>query len=397
MEIITADYIITCDNEFSIICDGAIVFDTHIIDIGTTKDILHKYPSLEIINTQPNSIIMPGLINSHTHLEYSNNRNILKYGDFSTWLGSVFDSRGVLIENLEPAIKKQLEIIKRSGTTTICEISSFGKSLKQCEQSPLNVIYFNEILGTNEQYFEFVKDDFDKRLNESIQAKNSKLIPAISVHSTYAVHPEILQHGLDKAKDYDMLVSTHFLESEDELNWLEQTDKKLGLTLQKVNPNIKPFYTPSEFMSHFDMDCTSFVHCCYDDAASSKYTVHCPVSNRLLGSKTLDISKLNDKLLLGTDGLSSNTSLSLWDEMRMALMVHHKYDLQKLSKKLLLSVTKNAGEFLKLPIGVLQEGFKSDFVVVSMEQDYQIQANLDKLILHTKEVQQSFINGEQIV
>ncbi|CAA6814156.1 MAG: BOX elements [uncultured Campylobacterales bacterium] len=396
MKIIKADYILTCDDDFSIIKNGAMVFDEDVIEVGLADYLTQKYSDLEIIECGENSVVMPGLINSHTHLEYSKNKTLLKYGDFNSWLKSVFENREELSNISDKEIQNQLEIIKQTGTTTLSEISSFAKSLKECVKSDLRIVYFTEILGTNEKYIDFIKEDFNKKLEVSLSYKSAKFIPAISIHSTYSVHPILMEYATTKAKEHNMLMSTHYLESIYEKQWLQRATSKLKETLSIVNPDIKVFFSEEKFVKCFDDIRTSFVHACYDENIEDKYIVHCPVSNRLLGSKKLDISKVKTNLLLGTDGLSSNISLSLWDEMRMALMVHSEYDLQELSKKLILSATKNAGEFLKLPIGVLEKKYKSDFIVLDLEDKLNLKENLDKLILNTKKVKKSFIAGEEL-
>ncbi len=70
---------------------------------------------------------------------------------------------------------------------------------------------------------------------------------------------------------------------------------------------------------------------------------HCPTSNRLLNNSKLNIKKLIDKDIsfsIGTDGLSSNNSLSMFDELRNALMVHEGINLLELSNILISAATK---------------------------------------------------------
>ncbi len=64
---------VTCKDNFEIIKDGAICFDTKIVDLGSAEKIRAKYPDIEILDLGVNSVIMPGLINPHVHLEFSSN------------------------------------------------------------------------------------------------------------------------------------------------------------------------------------------------------------------------------------------------------------------------------------------------------------------------------------
>ena len=92
MQILFCDYILTMDGNFSVIRNGAVVFENQIIEVGEDRAALRrKYPDAELIECEPDSVLMPGLINPHLHLEFSKNRTTLEYGDFLPWLYSVME------------------------------------------------------------------------------------------------------------------------------------------------------------------------------------------------------------------------------------------------------------------------------------------------------------------
>ena len=93
MTLITADFILTCNEGFEIIEDGAMLFDERIIEVGKCEELKAKHPTATIIETPQNSVILPGLINAHVHLEFSANQSMLRYGDFIVWLQSVIKHR----------------------------------------------------------------------------------------------------------------------------------------------------------------------------------------------------------------------------------------------------------------------------------------------------------------
>ncbi len=93
MKLISADWLLTCDDNFTIIENGAIAFDEKVIDIGTINELQIKYEKETIEYLGANSVIMPGLINTHVHLEFSANKTTLKYGNFVKWLFSVMEHR----------------------------------------------------------------------------------------------------------------------------------------------------------------------------------------------------------------------------------------------------------------------------------------------------------------
>lgn len=405
MKVIGVDYVLLCDDEFSVIENGAVCFDELVLDIGSFDEISLKYKNAEIIKYPKNSILMPGLINVHTHLEFSANKAKLVFGDFVTWLKSVIKERdGLMSEISSKLIENMLLKMLKSGTTSLGEISSFGYDLVPCKKAAQRVVFFNEALGSGD--FKKSVENFNEKLKRCESLKDEKLIPAISVHSPYSTSSEIASYLINLAKQKNYLVSTHFLESFDELIWLESAKGGFLEFFSGFNPDIKPFYTPKSYIRMFEEVKTLFTHGVYLDDEHlqilSKFDMsltHCPVSNRLLGSKKLDLKKIqkyNINLTLGTDGLSSNTSLNLWDELRVALMAHYDYELIELAKILLLAVTKNAALSLGLNCGEIAFEKFADFAIISLE-------NLPKdlnllpleLILRTKEASEVYIQGQK--
>ena len=405
MKILKANYILTCKDNFEIIENGAICFDKKIIDVGSEDVITKKYKEAQIISAGENSLLMPGLINPHVHLEFSANKTSLKYGNFIAWLNSVIKNRDEIL-NLggEECIKIELKNMLKSGTTTLGEISSFGNDLKACSDAPQKVIYFNEILGSRPDSVDILFDDFKSRLHRSEDYRSENFIPAISIHSAYSTHPILTKNVLDIARGQNYLVSTHFMESQAERDWLDKGDGDFIEFFNAFAPNAKPLSSALEYLELFYGTHALFTHCTKakkEEIQKIKelggFITHCPVSNRLLNSGRLEIENIDKNLLnLATDGLSSNISLSLWDEMRSALMMHFKADVDKLSIRLLKMCTINTANALRLNSGVIEQGKDSDILAIKLPNKINNNDLATQLILHTKEVDKIFINGEEI-
>ncbi len=406
MKILRADFILTCRDNFEIIKDGAICFDKNIIDLGKKEEILQKYKDTEVIDCGENSVIMPGLINPHVHLEFSANRTSLKYGDFISWLGSVIKNRDAILQNSkEKSIEIQLQNMLHSGTTTLGAISSFGDDFDSCVKTPQKVVYFNEILGSRPDAVDVLFDSFKSRLHQSEDNRSQTFIPAISIHSPYSTHPILTKNVLDIARKENYLVSTHFMESQAERDWLDSGSGDFVEFFNSFMPNARPLNSALEYLNLFYDTNTLFTHCTKasdDEIQKIKelggFITHCPVSNRLLNSGRLEIENIDkDMLNLATDGLSSNISLNLWDEMRAALMLHFRADIDNLSKRLLQMSTKNAAKALNLNSGVLAKEKDADILVVKLA-DKLINGDLaTQLILHTKKAEKIYINGKEIL
>lgn len=98
---------------------------------------------------------------------------------------------------------------------------------------------------------------------------------------------------------------------------------------------------------------------------------------------------------MATDGLSSNTTLNIFDELRASLMLHQG-DLESLSKLLIESVTSTPADILGLNCGRIEEGREADFALITLPSKPKDDIAL-WTILHTQQVSQLYIQGEQYV
>lgn len=408
MKILEADFVLTCNDLFDIIESGAVVFDETIIEVGKSEDLKAKYPDATHIIAPKNSVILPGLINPHVHLEFSANQSMLTYGDFIAWLQSVIKHRETLGElATTELISTKLEAMLKSGTTTLGAISSFGYDLEACEKTPQRVVFFSEILGSIPSAADAMYGDFLSRYHQSLDYKSPSFIPAISVHAPYSTHPILAKKAIELAKKEACVLSTHFMESQAERAWLDNGNGDFMTFFNAFNPHAKPMCEAGEYLGLFQGVKTLFTHgvqATHEELQAisnmDATLTHCPVSNRLLGVGKLDLDKVQENkipLTLGTDGLSSNVSLSLWDEMRSALMMHANCDLESLSQTLLQAVTCNAAHALNLPCGKLEKGLYADIIVATLPQEVETKEQLaTQLILHTHQTHFNFINGEII-
>ena len=400
MRILRAKWVLACDENFKILKEGAIVFDEKIIEVCAFACAARKYPQAEILDFS-GDIAMPAFINPHVHLEFSANKGTLHYGDFLDWLGSVIVSR----QQLDAAargqlIAEQIAAMMRSGVGTIGEISSFGGEAEVCAQSGIRTVFFNEILGASKDAAAENILKFKQRFERSKALASSLFISAVSVHSPYSTHPQITEFATKLAHENGLAISTHFMESAYERQWLRTGRGKLKTWLAKFNPTPAPFYSPQSFVAHFSGLRTLFTHCVWVDDFSIfdpklHSITHCARSNRLLSKKRLSFKKLLASGLnynIATDGLSSNFSLSFLDELRANLMMHDELGLAELARALLLGATRNAAAALGLNLGELKEGKLADIAVFEGIECEQSQLAL-QLILQSKNAKSLFIEG----
>jgi cytosine/adenosine deaminase-related metal-dependent hydrolase len=406
MKILVADYIYTPDG---FVHNKAIAFSKTIEDIDSLEVLKQQYPDAKIIKTKANSIIYPGFINTHVHLEFSANKTSLKYGSFMPWLDTVIEHRDELMgECNNEVMQKECNAMLKSGITTFGAISSFGNELEVCEKTPQRVVFFNELIGSNAMYADMLYGDFMDRVKASQSCKeSSRITPAVAIHSPYSVHPIILQKAVNVAKKDKLPLSAHFLESQAEREWLESGKGELKGFFEKFFKTSTPVTNIKEFMYAFDTHPTHFTHCTQANKDELEYLAqkghsiaHCPRSNRYLGCGRLaleELKRLDIPYSIATDGLSSNDSLNIFDELRATLMLHHLAPMQQLAKKLIESVTSDAADILGLNTGKIQKGKLADFAVVTLKEKPKREEEIALWsILHTQEVAEVYIDGDKI-
>jgi cytosine/adenosine deaminase-related metal-dependent hydrolase len=405
MKIFSAKWVLTCDENFSIIENGAIVFTDKIVEIDTISNIQKKYPNQEVLEPEENSVLMPGLVNSHVHLEFCGNTTTLKYGNFMAWLNSVIKNRETLIEKADDKlISIKLDRMKKTGTTTIGAISSYSYDLNPCVKSPINTVFYCEVIGSKADMADTLFADFKSRLSGAKQYASKNFIPAIAIHSPYSVHPFLVRESLSLAKLEKLSVSTHFLESPEEFEWLHRNEGLFIEFFKNFLNQSMAVTKPMEFLTQFsNVKNLSFTHCVeaseadFEKIKSLGASInHCVTSNRVLNNTKLDLTKIKDiNFTIGTDGLSSNNSLSMFDELRNALMMHTNENIIEFSKTLLKAATVNGSNSMGLNKGSLEVNKDADIISFKLPDAVEEKEDLAmQIILHTKSVNKTIIGGE---
>ncbi len=383
----------------------AVAFDERIRDIGDPEELAERYPEAERIETGLRSVLYPGFLNVHVHLEFSANRSRLKYGDFMEWLGSVIRERDTLVNEADNEVMTEAcREMLRSGITSFGAVSSFGTDLEVCRKVPQRVTFFNEIVGSNPATIDALYQDFLHRVDNARSCDPSERItPAVAIHAPYSVHPFAVRRAVALAKEEGLPLSAHFLESPYEREWLEKADGGFKAFFEKFLKTNRPVTTIEEFLAHFDGYPTLFAHAVQTTeeergrlAQEGHFVAHCPRSNRLLGCGRYPIEDQRVPVAVTTDGYSSNWSLNLFDELRAALMLHHQGPLQRLAERLIRSVTLDAARSIRSDAGRIETDAPADFALLRLPQDCDEEDLALHTILHTREAEAVWIAGEQV-
>lgn len=315
--------------------------------------------SLGKIKSSSGTIVIPGLINLHSHLDYSE-APFLKNAPLFDWIESlVATTRKWSREDFERSAAKGATEAILSGTTFLVDSSYTGQSALAMQRVGLKGIVGLELFGVDEAsaspvFAHWLKrmEDLEKELQKlqelSGATRKSGALPielTISPHSLYTVSPELFRLAVTWAKERQKFVLTHLAESPQELAWTDTGHSRLDSYLRTVLPGPAEEAAKREqiigkiswrgrgrspVQSLEAEGCISdkFIaaHCVHlgpDDlnllTRAGVSIAHCPRSNRNLENGRAPLEHFFEKGLktgLGTDSLASTESLSMLDEAK---------------------------------------------------------------------------------
>jgi cytosine/adenosine deaminase-related metal-dependent hydrolase len=303
--------------------NGAVaVAEGKILRAGTYDDLKEKGIKGEIID-HGEGILMPALVNAHTHLEIPP-FTTLPAENFVTWLKAVIEKKQTLTTvQVQQAEKNAHQMLKQAGTGLVGNVKNFP--LINSERQ-INEITFYEFLGLKKEVASKRWPVFENFLKE-----NSTLPIYPAAHAPYSVYPEFLHKIKEIALNRKQILSIHVAESEAENEFLVEGKGALKELLEEkglLPDNFRPPQKrPVPYLAELGLltPQTLCVHCVEineeDIRILQRYGVKiclCPRSNYYLrlNYAPWTLFKQSGLLLcLGTDSLASNQDLNLFKEM----------------------------------------------------------------------------------
>ncbi len=374
--LITGGTIATLDERDALFSPGALAIDRdEIVAVGGKDDILSSYQGRETIDA-PGSIIMPGLVNGHTHAAMTCFRGIADDRELMDWLNNyIFPAEA---RNVDPklaywgSLLACAEMIK-SGTTTFSDMYIFEEETARAATQAGMRCLLGEVL------FDFPSPNF-KTPAEGL-AYTEKLIrkwaddPLVNImvepHAVYTCSPDLLKAAKALADCYGVPLAMHLLENKSEAKQIEERCGKRA----------------TRFLEEIGLLDEKFIafHCVVMDEEDIRLfsdhgckVVHNPESNMKLASGVAPISALLQQGIivgLGTDGCASNNNLDLFQEMDTAAKLAKAALLDPTvmsARTVLRMATCNGAKVLGLDrlVGSIEMGKKADICIIDMNKPH---------------------------
>jgi 5-methylthioadenosine/S-adenosylhomocysteine deaminase len=314
--------VLTMDEEFHIYDPGTVIVKgDSILDVGLQDDLLGQYEAAEVMDCE-GKILMPGLINAHTHVPMTLLRGLADDLRLDVWLmGYMMPVEREFVSPEFVRLGTRLACAEsiRSGVTTFVDMYYYESDIADatakaglravCSQSVLkfstpDATYYEESLAAAEEFIKTWKG-------------HPLIMPSIGPHAPYTCTDEILRACTDLALKYDVPLHIHLAETAGEV---EAIREEFGMP---VIPYVKK-------RGIFEAKVIA-AHCVHIDQGEMRTIQHAgagiahnPSSNLKLASGFANVTRmleLNVNVGIGTDGPASNNDLDMVEEIRLASMV----------------------------------------------------------------------------
>lgn len=315
--------VVTMDAKRRVIEKGAVAVDKGaIVGVGTAAEITQKFKSKQTIDAT-GKVIIPGLINTHTHVPMSLFRGIADDLDLNEWLTKYIfpaEAKNVTEDFVRAGTKLGLAEMIRGGTTTFCDMYYFEDAVAdETFKAGMRGVLGETIIDfpvadnkTNAEAMAYAEKFINKWKN------NPLITPAIAPHAPYTVSTEHLKLVKKLSDKTGAPIIIHVAETKKEVDD--------SLAAKKLSPieflESIGFLSNRVIAAHVVWATDAELEILKQHAVG---IAHNPQSNMKLASGVAPVPRMLEKDLpvgLGTDGAASNNDLDLWEEMDTAAKLH---------------------------------------------------------------------------
>ena len=309
--------------------NGAVAIEGNkITEVGCFEEVKGSHPG-DVVDLG-DQILLPGLINAHCHLDYTLLRDkIPPQKLFTDWIRAINAEKAKLTaKDYIASIKEGFAEAKRFGTTTIVNLTAFPELIAEIEE-PIRTWWFGELIDVQNP------DQAGIIVNRAVESLKSAKHWGLAPHAPFTASANLYARCEEIARREKVLLTTHLAESREEMQMSFDLGGPLADFLDSLGANLFELngVTPVEHMlqtcrfeaqwivahlnSVLDGDLELLAR-----SMTKCHVVHCPRSHTYFGHEPFRfklVEELGFNICLGTDSLASNSSLSLFGEMRELL------------------------------------------------------------------------------
>ncbi|MCK0068931.1 amidohydrolase family protein [Kordiimonas laminariae] len=323
--IVAGSYVVTMDEKQPLIENGAVaVKNGEIIYVGSKDDVFAKYTAAEMIDGEGKAL-MPGFVNGHTHSSMVLFRGMADDLELMTWLQKyIFPMEGRYVdpELIEAGTSLACYEMIQSGTTSFVDMYFYPDviadvvdrcGMRAIISAPMIDFPSPGFKGWDDSYAAGV--EYVKRWKEKA---HPRIKPALAPHAPYTVSKEHLEVAFKTAQELDVPVSIHVAEDQAETKTIGDKYGKSSIQLLSEIGMLDQHTIAAHVVWPTEEDIKTV-------AGKSFGAIHNPTSNMKTGAGVAPVPALLEAGVhvgLGTDGAASNNDLDMWEEMRLAALIH---------------------------------------------------------------------------
>jgi len=321
--LLAADAVLTVDTEGTIVADGAVaVSDGRIVAVGQRDDISQRYAAVEVIEA-PGCVVMPGWVNTHTHLAMNVYRGTADDVTLEEFLDRLMGAelRALSEDMVTVGVRAAIAECFAGGTTTALDMYWYPQAARAvARETGFRLLNGPTFMGQVDPN----GNDFEAMLGraETILAENLAESPDdalwVMPHSTYTLDAEQLGLIAELAGRFGARIHTHACESEGELALVEDLHGSRPIAVLAAAELLAPTTVLAHAVHLSDGEIRQI-------SEVGATVAHCPISNLKLGCGIARVPELlaaSVHVGLGTDGAASTGALDSVATARMAALVH---------------------------------------------------------------------------
>ena len=372
--IVPGDYVVAMDAAGTIVENGAVAIDDGVIvAVGPAAEIAAAYSATETLDGD-NRIVMPGLVNGHSHAAMTLLRGVADDLALMVWLNDyMFPAEVEFVDAEFVRIGTELacwEMI-RGGTTTFVDMYYYPDTIAEVVDScGMRALISATVIDQRSPDAESAADSLQKGSGyiERWTGRNSRITPIFGPHANYTLNAEQLRATRDAAMKFGVPISIHLSESPFEVQYSKDT---YGTTSIELFESIGFFEGPT-IAAHVVWPTDAEIPILVERKVG---VIHNPTSNMKIASGVAPIAAMLEagvRVGLGTDGAASNNDLDMWEEMRLAAFLQKVSQMnpEVLPAETVLRMATSGGATaigLGGEIGSLEAGKRADLIQVAFE------------------------------
>ncbi len=287
------------------------------------------------------AVLLPGLVDAHTHLELTAFRGLLEHASFFAWIRALTRARAEVLSEGDLRDAAHVGVCEglAAGVTTFADTTASGVPLDAlCALGARGVVY-QEVFGPDPAHRAAALDGLQRnvaalRARAAAAGAAERVRVGVSPHAVYSVHEDLLLDACAWAVGERLPVAMHVSESPAEVDFLREARGPFADFLRGRGIEVvRRAHSPVHLLAELGVAAVArplLIHGVQFDesdvALAAHYNcpvAHCPASNAKLGHGIAPVRALLDagvRVGLGTDSVASNNRLDLLDEARTAAL-----------------------------------------------------------------------------